>query len=121
MGWFGSSKPEETQTAVPVSEFSDMAAPSSSTTGTLSATQSASIKEALMKQIQTESNTANVRMLMENVNSTCFEKCVPTPGSSLSGSETTCVQSCTEKYIAAWNVVNASYLRRIQQEAAKAR
>lgn len=64
MGWFGSSKPEETQTPVPVSEFSGMAAPSS-TTGALSASQSASIKEALMKQIQTESNTANVRMLME--------------------------------------------------------
>lgn len=48
----------------------------------------------------------------------CFEKCLPgTPGSSLSKSETACVPNCTEKYIAAWNLVNSTIISRLQREA----
>lgn len=41
---------------------------------------------------------------------------MPKPGSSLSSSEQTCLKACMEKYMAAWNEVNSSYIRRIQQE-----
>jgi len=53
---------------------------------------------------------------LQKVNETCFTKCIPKPGSSVSSSEQTCVAQCMEKYLAAWNQVNATYLRRIQQE-----
>lgn len=56
---------------------------------------------------------ANIR---QNINEKCFERCVPKPGSSLASGEQTCVTQCMEKYMAAWNEVNATYLRRIQQE-----
>lgn len=41
---------------------------------------------------------------------------MPKPGASLSSGEQTCLTGCMEKYMAAWNVVNATYIRRIQQE-----
>ncbi len=52
----------------------------------------------------------------QNINEKCFERCVPKPGSSLSSGEQTCMKQCMEKYMAAWNEVNSTYIRRIQQE-----
>lgn len=54
--------------------------------------------------------------LLQKVNEHCFEKCVPKPGSSLSSGESSCVTMCMDKYLAAWNKVNASLLQRMQQE-----
>lgn len=50
------------------------------------------------------------------MNEHCFEKCVSKPGSSLSSGESSCVTMCMDKYLAAWNKVNASLLQRMQQE-----
>ncbi|KAK0753401.1 mitochondrial import inner membrane translocase subunit TIM13 [Schizothecium vesticola] len=77
---------------------------------------SASVKQAIIRQVQTESNVANSRELFEAFNEHCFEKCVPKPGSSLSSGESSCVTMCMDKYLAAWNKVNASLLQRMQQE-----
>ncbi|KAH8909873.1 hypothetical protein BR93DRAFT_965944 [Coniochaeta sp. PMI_546] len=77
---------------------------------------SESVKQALIKQILLESNTANARQLIEKMNENCFEKCVPKPGSSISSSEQTCITQCTEKYMAAWNQVHQAYMARIRQE-----
>ncbi|KAK3296018.1 Tim10/DDP family zinc finger-domain-containing protein [Chaetomium fimeti] len=75
-----------------------------------------SVKKAIIKQALQATNTANARTLIENINEKCFERCVPKPGSSLSSGEQTCLTSCMEKYMAAWNEVNSTYIRRIQQE-----
>ncbi|KAL2753358.1 hypothetical protein ACRALDRAFT_2110314 [Sodiomyces alcalophilus JCM 7366] len=80
---------------------------------------SSSVKDALMKQVLQEANMANARVLIEKLQENCFQKCVPKPGSSLSSSETTCMTSCIEKYMAAWNQVNSSYIARIRQESGK--
>ncbi|KAL5092639.1 hypothetical protein Trisim1_001193 [Trichoderma cf. simile WF8] len=77
---------------------------------------SSSIKQSVMKQVLAEANLANARVLIEKLQENCFEKCVPKPGSSLSSSEQTCMTSCMEKYMAAWNQVNAAYINRIRQE-----
>ncbi|KAI6783829.1 mitochondrial import inner membrane translocase subunit tim13 [Emericellopsis cladophorae] len=74
---------------------------------------SASVKQAVMQQVSSEANMANVRLLIEE---NCFQKCVPKPGSSLSSSEQSCATSCMEKYMAAWNKVNSSYIDRLRQE-----
>ncbi|ROT38541.1 mitochondrial import inner membrane translocase subunit tim-13 [Sodiomyces alkalinus F11] len=76
-----------------------------------------SVKQALMKQVLQEANIANARVLIEKLQENCFEKCVPKPGASLSSSETTCMTSCIEKYMAAWNQVNSAYIARIRQES----
>lgn len=52
------------------------------------------------------------------MNEECYLKCVPKPGTSLSSGEQTCFTSCMEKYMAAWNQVNAAYIERIKKEAA---
>lgn len=58
----------------------------------------------------------NIFSLLQKVNEHCFEKCVTKPGSSLSSGESSCVTMCMDKYLAAWNKVNASLLQRMQQE-----
>ncbi len=52
----------------------------------------------------------------QKVNENCFDKCISKLGASISSGEKTCVTTCMEKYMAAWNHVNAAYLRRIQEE-----
>ncbi|KAL2126848.1 hypothetical protein VTI74DRAFT_135 [Chaetomium olivicolor] len=75
-----------------------------------------SVKKAIIRQALQATNTANARTLIENINEKCFERCVPKPGTSLSSGEQACMKQCMEKYMAAWNEVNATYIRRIQQE-----
>ncbi|WYZ40408.1 hypothetical protein EsH8_IV_000749 [Colletotrichum jinshuiense] len=79
-----------------------------------------SVKKSVMKQVLQEANLANARVLIEKLQENCFEKCVPKPGSSLSSGETTCMTSCMEKYLAAWNQVNTAYINRIKQESGNA-
>ncbi|KAI1027172.1 hypothetical protein LB504_007688, partial [Fusarium proliferatum] len=79
---------------------------------------STQVKAAVIKQVQQEANLVNARTLIEKLQETCFEKCVPKPGTSLSSGETTCMTSCMEKYMAAWNMVNAAYIARLRQESA---
>lgn len=54
----------------------------------------------------------------QKLQESCFDKCVPKPGTSISSSEQTCLTTCMEKYMAAWNQVNSAYINRIRQEQA---
>lgn len=49
----------------------------------------------------------------------CYEKCVPTPGTSLSQRENTCMSACAQKYMNAWDVVSRSYVAQLQQQRAQ--
>ncbi|KAL2213422.1 hypothetical protein CC79DRAFT_1391374 [Sarocladium strictum] len=77
---------------------------------------SASVKQQLMQKVQVEAQTANLRMLLEKIQENCFEKCVPKPGASLSSGEQTCVTTCMEKYMQAWNQVNSAFINRVRAE-----
>ncbi|KAJ4144663.1 hypothetical protein LMH87_003538 [Akanthomyces muscarius] len=81
-------------------------------------TDSETVKRTVMKQVLEEANLANARTLIENVQTNCFEKCILKPGTSLSKSDEACVTSCMEKYMAAWNQVNAAFITRIRREQA---
>ncbi|CAG8010958.1 unnamed protein product [Penicillium salamii] len=74
------------------------------------------IKAAVMRQLQQEAAMANARSLIGKINKHCFQACVPTPGSSLSSKENTCLSSCMEKYIAMWNVTSKTYIARVGAE-----
>ncbi|KAI2639707.1 Tim10/DDP family zinc finger-domain-containing protein [Hypomontagnella submonticulosa] len=78
--------------------------------------ESETVKSEVIKQVKAQYAIDNARQLIDKVNEHCFEKCVPKPGASLSSSEQTCFTQCMEKYMAAWNQVSATYIRRIQQE-----
>ena len=49
----------------------------------------------------------------------CFATCIPNPSSSLSSKEQSCLSSCMEKYIEAWNVTSRTYINRLQREGAQ--
>ncbi|KLJ07659.1 hypothetical protein EMPG_16885, partial [Blastomyces silverae] len=70
---------------------------------------SADVKSAIISQVQQEANITNARSLITKVNENCFEKCIPSPGSSLSSKEQTCLTACMEKYIQLWNATSRAY------------
>ncbi|KAK8194678.1 Tim10/DDP family zinc finger-domain-containing protein [Phyllosticta capitalensis] len=75
-------------------------------------------KTALMQQVRQEAAIANARALVDKLNEHCFERCIPTPGSSMSSGEKQCFSACLEKYMNAWNVVSRQYVQRLQQRGA---
>jgi hypothetical protein len=56
-------------------------------------------------------------ILLQKLNEHCFDRCIPTPGSSLSSGESTCYTNCMEKYMAAWNTTSRQYLTHVQKGA----
>ncbi len=64
---------------------------------------------------------ATVLISMKNINTACFDRCIPKPGSSLAKGEETCVTQCMEKYMAAWNTVSKAYIDRVKRESAGSR
>ncbi|KAL2014402.1 hypothetical protein VTN00DRAFT_1927 [Thermoascus crustaceus] len=72
-----------------------------------------------MKQIQAEAAMTNARALMSKLNEHCFDKCIPTPGSSLSSGEQSCLSTCMEKYISMWNTTSRTYIARVGKESKK--
>ncbi|OJJ58934.1 hypothetical protein ASPSYDRAFT_31565 [Aspergillus sydowii CBS 593.65] len=93
MGLFGSSTPAA-------------AAPGSS------GQEALEVKTAILKQLQQEAAMSNARQLIGKVNEHCFDNCIPSPGSTMSTGEQTCLSQCMEKYISLWNVASKTYLTR---------
>ncbi|KAK9321229.1 Tim10/DDP family zinc finger-domain-containing protein [Lipomyces orientalis] len=89
------------------------------TTGTSSgdSTRVNSIKENLQAQILQEIALTNATELISKISNNCYEKCILTPGSSLSAVDTACLDQCSEKYIQAWNIISRRYLARVQSES----
>jgi len=44
--------------------------------------------------------------VLQTVGNKCFDKCVTKPGSSLSGSESSCISRCVDRYIEATGIVS---------------
>ncbi|EER39467.1 mitochondrial import inner membrane translocase subunit TIM13 [Histoplasma capsulatum H143] len=90
--------------------------PFSDNSSSVSPQTSADTKSAIISQVQQESALNNARSLIGKVNENCFEKCVPSPGSSLSSKEQMCLTACMEKYIQLWNATSRAYGARVNQE-----
>lgn len=74
-------------------------------------------KSQIMDQIRQEAAVNNARALITKLNAHCFEKCIPSPGTSLSKREEGCLSACMEKYMATWNVVSRTYIAQVQKSA----
>ncbi|KAL8925641.1 MAG: hypothetical protein Q9172_002145 [Xanthocarpia lactea] len=74
-------------------------------------------KTQIMNQIRQEAAVNNARALINKLNGHCFDKCIPSPGSSLSSREQSCLSSCMEKYMGTWNTVSRVYIAQIQKTA----
>ncbi|KAH9925542.1 Tim10/DDP family zinc finger-domain-containing protein [Fomitopsis serialis] len=73
-------------------------------------------KQAFMDSYRQEMALTNAQELMTKCNEKCFAKCVAKPGSSLSGSEQTCLSNCLQRYMEAFNIVSRTYISRVQKE-----
>jgi mitochondrial import inner membrane translocase subunit TIM13 len=91
---------------------------SSSSSSFPSSTLPGSTLQKIQSAIAEQANVANAKQLISNVNTNCFEKCIPAPGSSLGATEQKCLTMCMEKFIDAWNVTSRTYTGRLQRESA---
>ncbi|KAJ5702980.1 hypothetical protein N7488_010528 [Penicillium malachiteum] len=82
-----------------------------------SSPSSSDVKNALVQQVQQEAAMTNARALINKINENCFQACVPTPGSSMSAQENTCLSSCMDKYISMWNITSRTYINRLGVES----
>ena len=90
----------------------------SSLTGSKPSGSSAEQKEALKQRVSSEIAMANAQQLISKATDKCYQKCVTWPGASLSSKEQTCVERCLERYFEAFNIVSATYVRRVAAERA---
>ncbi|GAQ87592.1 TIM8 mitochondrial import inner membrane translocon protein [Klebsormidium nitens] len=66
--------------------------------------------EEMMDQVRTQLAHAYAEEFFATVRDKCFAKCITKPGSSLSGSEASCVSRCVDRYIEATGVVSRAVL-----------
>lgn len=69
-----------------------------------------------MRQIQDQAAYTNARALIDAIQENCFSKCISKPGNSLANAESTCYTQCMDKYLAAWNIVSHTLIRRAKEE-----
>ncbi|CAL5327959.1 unnamed protein product [Camellia sinensis] len=93
-----------------------------------SASSSQMTPENLMDQLKTQLAQAYAEEFLQGVTvrGKCFEKCITKPGSSLSGSESSCTSRCVDRYIEATavndhlsNVIQFMVPRRIVTSASE--
>ena len=85
-----------------------------STGGSSSGMSSADLQNSLdlmRKQAAVQTAQEMVKVMTEK----CFQKCISTPGSSLSSSEQRCVTQCTERFFDSWNTISRSFMQSRQQ------
>ncbi|XP_022892986.1 mitochondrial import inner membrane translocase subunit Tim13-like isoform X2 [Olea europaea var. sylvestris] len=61
--------------------------------------------EDLMGKLKVQLAQAYAEEFLETVRGKCFEKCITKPGSSLSGSESSCISRCVDRYIEATGII----------------
>ncbi|KAG2018155.1 hypothetical protein CC2G_007605 [Coprinopsis cinerea AmutBmut pab1-1] len=105
-----------------------------SSNATLSSADMVAKKEAVKRQIQAETGLAQAQELMNNSTEKCYARCIVTPGNDLSNKDKvhspsttlheyiltlptqTCLASCFDKYLQAFNTVSRTYTARVQRE-----
>ena len=76
----------------------------------------ASQKDQIMQQIKNEVQLAVMQDLIRQLSRKCFDKCVTTPGTSFSKSETACLSKCSDRFLEATQIVGKAYLTAAQKE-----
>ncbi|KAF6034033.1 TIMM13 [Bugula neritina] len=73
-------------------------------------------RQQIMEQVNMQVEMAKLKQLLEGVQDKCFKMCVSKPGSSLASSEQKCLGQCMDRYLDAVQVVEKTYINRLQQE-----
>ncbi|KAK5048224.1 hypothetical protein LTR84_005894 [Exophiala bonariae] len=75
------------------------------------------IRQKIQSALALQASVENAKFLIQKVNENCFEHCIPAPGSNLSAKESSCLSSCMEKYIEAWNLTSRTYNARLHRDS----
>ena len=67
----------------------------------------------LKEQIKQELAIVNARELIDNSSDICFNKCLSSPYSKENNYQ--CIDKCLGNYLAAWNIVSKTYIKRIKE------
>ncbi|XP_043715681.1 mitochondrial import inner membrane translocase subunit Tim13-like [Telopea speciosissima] len=62
--------------------------------------------EAFMGQLKVQLAQAHAEEFLETIRGKCFDKCITKPGTSLSGSESSCISRCVDRYIEATGIIS---------------
>ncbi|KAH7431533.1 hypothetical protein KP509_08G054000 [Ceratopteris richardii] len=72
--------------------------------------------EAVIEQVQRHLAEAYAEELFNTVRDKCFMKCVTKPSSSLSGSESSCISRCVDRYMEATGIISRAVFNSIPRE-----
>ncbi|KAK0540138.1 protein translocase subunit [Tilletia horrida] len=73
-------------------------------------------KEAIKAELQQQIAQENAQRLVTTATEKCYAKCVPSPSTSLSSREQTCLTRCLDQYLKAFNIVSQTYVQRLAAE-----
>ncbi|KAI6183215.1 Mitochondrial import inner membrane translocase subunit [Aphelenchoides bicaudatus] len=73
-------------------------------------------REKVVQGVRQQAAIMQAQNLITDLSDKCIAKCIPSPGSSLSGSEKQCLQRCMDRFVDSWNLVSHSLQKRLQQE-----
>ncbi|XP_022773650.1 mitochondrial import inner membrane translocase subunit Tim13-like [Durio zibethinus] len=62
-----------------------------------------------MEQMNFQLAQAYVEKFLQTVRDKCFDKCITKPGSSVSGTESSCISRCMDRYFEATRIVSRAF------------
>lgn len=68
-----------------------------------------------MAQLEQQVNSEHVKMMIGLQQQTCFKKCVPKPGSTLSRGEQECIGNCVDRFNESFEFVTQTFIKAQQQ------
>ncbi|KAI6181462.1 Adenosylhomocysteinase [Aphelenchoides besseyi] len=75
-------------------------------------------QEKVLQGVRQQAAILHAQTLITDLSDKCISKCIPTPGSTLGGSEKQCLQRCMDRFVESWNLVSSTLQKRLQQELA---
>ncbi|CAD5212174.1 unnamed protein product [Bursaphelenchus xylophilus] len=75
-------------------------------------------QEKVIQGVRQQAAIVHAQSLISDLSDKCIAKCIPAPGTSLSGSEKQCLQRCMDRFVESWNLVSQTLQKRLQAELA---
>ncbi|VDP14871.1 unnamed protein product [Heligmosomoides polygyrus] len=73
-------------------------------------------QQQVIQAVKQQAAIANAQNLITDLSEKCTQKCITSPGSSLSSSDKQCLQRCMDRFMDSWNLVSQTLQKRLQEE-----
>ncbi|VDM65291.1 unnamed protein product [Strongylus vulgaris] len=75
-------------------------------------------QQQVIAGVKQQAAIANAQNLITDLSEKCTQKCISSPGTSLSNSDKQCLQRCMDRFMDSWNLVSQTLQKRLQEELA---